>query len=58
MKILSTHINKLQVGDQDMNHWRNQAAHVPDALRRYYLSFLASTVDAAEVTVLPTSSFV
>ncbi|BBM96799.1 hypothetical protein Mp_1g00840 [Marchantia polymorpha subsp. ruderalis] len=37
-----------EVGDQDMNHWRNQAAHVPDALRRYYLSFLASTVDAAE----------
>ncbi|KAL3700165.1 hypothetical protein R1sor_018187 [Riccia sorocarpa] len=36
-----------EVGE-DMNRWRNKSAHVPDALRRYYLSFLASTVDAAE----------
>lgn len=37
-----------EVTDQSLDVWQNRAACVPDALRRYYLQYLSSTVEAAE----------
>lgn len=37
-----------EVTDQNLDVWQNRAACVPDALRRYYLQYLSSTVEAAE----------
>lgn len=37
-----------EVTDQNLDVWQNKAACVPDALRRYYLQYLSSTVEAAE----------
>lgn len=33
----------------DLDNWPDTAAHVPDALRRYYHAFLCFTVEAVQV---------
>lgn len=38
--------------NRNLDEWPKTVAHVPDALRRYYVAFLASTKEAVQVSDL------